>query len=479
MTLSVSGSMPVTWPRVSVGTPRPPKHTGDVLASRHSTAARIGGTPRPTSMAPHTATGEPAPAAPSRNAPKQKPISTACTRASPLSAPMLRRMTANSPVSTVRLYRSMAANTVQPMGSRPKAMPCRKANPACVTGIPYTPAAMRMAVSGPGRPGQAGHPPPADQQVEEDQHRQGGHEGGQPAVAEGVEVLDVHAGERRGLTPPSGVRRGDDPTQPPAGRKRVPAGLPAAGRGGYVAAVPRGAPMTCAVLALLLTTQTPPPMMSPALWRRLQTWEEVAKETASIVSERGTKTVTTPAGATTTFDASVWLLKPDRVRLRLDRRPAAGQKPDPNDFTTYILNDRSLSEYDGLARTVTEYPLGPGGAADTHPLLVVLGGRMTAAQMTWRYDIEWVRKDDPDYLMLEFTPRLPQDRQVFDQMTLALVLPGDGLAYLPRTARIVKPHGAGVETWVFPTRWRTRSGRAASESPRPTSSRSRRRRAGG
>ena len=40
-------------------------------------AARNGGTPRPTSIAPQMATGEPAPAAPSINAPKQKTMTSA------------------------------------------------------------------------------------------------------------------------------------------------------------------------------------------------------------------------------------------------------------------------------------------------------------------------------------------------------------------------------------------------------------------
>ncbi len=100
------------------------------------TAARNGGTPNPTSIAPQIATGEPDPAAPSSSAPKQNPISTACTRASPDSSPIDRRISANCPVSTVRLYSSIALNTVHPIGSRPNAAPWTNDHPAISTGMP-------------------------------------------------------------------------------------------------------------------------------------------------------------------------------------------------------------------------------------------------------------------------------------------------------------------------------------------------------
>lgn len=142
--------------------------------------------------------------------------------------------------------------------------------------------------------------------------------------------------------------------------------------------------MTCAALALLLATQTSPPVMSPDLWQHLRGWEAAMTGVTSLVSKQGTKTVTSGAGVTTTYDVEAWFLKPDRLRLRLDRRPAAGQKPDPNDYATYICTPGSVFEYDGPSRTATEYPAWMTEWAGEHPLLAVLSGRLTARQLATR-----------------------------------------------------------------------------------------------
>ena len=47
----------MTPPRTMIGVPSPPYATGDVLAIRHSTAARNGLKPSPTMIAPQMATG--------------------------------------------------------------------------------------------------------------------------------------------------------------------------------------------------------------------------------------------------------------------------------------------------------------------------------------------------------------------------------------------------------------------------------------
>src|SRR5262245_51968770 len=101
--LSVSAGSPVTVARVKIGVLSPPNATGEVLAIKHSTAARSGLKPSPARIAPQMATGDPAPAAPSRNAPNANATRMACTRASGLKPDTDRRTIANWPVTTVTL----------------------------------------------------------------------------------------------------------------------------------------------------------------------------------------------------------------------------------------------------------------------------------------------------------------------------------------------------------------------------------------
>ena len=63
---NANSSMPETFARVMMGSPRPPNATGEVLANRASAAAYSGEKPKPISSAAEMATGVPNPAAPSR-----------------------------------------------------------------------------------------------------------------------------------------------------------------------------------------------------------------------------------------------------------------------------------------------------------------------------------------------------------------------------------------------------------------------------
>lgn len=197
--------------------------------------------------------------------------------------------------------------------------------------------------------------------------------------------------------------------------------------------------------------------MNPALWQHLLGWEQVMKGATNFVSEKGTKTEFNARDKSTkTFEATIWCLKPNMARMRLDRVPPSGQKPDPNEFTTYICDGRAVYEYDGPTKTVTEYSLGPNGGVGDNLLLEFMSGSITARQAAQRFAIEWVNQNDPTYLILDLTPLQPNDQKEFDKMTLVLVKPGlqpplNQLAYLPRLAKIVKPNAQAVETWDFPT----------------------------
>ena len=219
------------------------------------------------------------------------------------------------------------------------------------------------------------------------------------------------------------------------------------------------------LVAPLAAAQAPPPAAAPArqpqpvtqeLWNHLLAWEGVMKGATNFVSEKGTKTEThNVKRITKQFEATIWCLKPNLARMRLDRIPPANGKPDPNDFQTYICNGRSVWEYDGNVKTVTEYPLGPGGGVGDNLLLEFMSGSITARQAVGRFDIEWIKRDDPTYLYLVLTPHLERDRMEFEKLTLVLVRPGlagaaGKLAYLPRIAELVKPNNEATERWDFP-----------------------------
>lgn len=227
---------------------------------------------------------------------------------------------------------------------------------------------------------------------------------------------------------------------------------------------------------LAIPAQPRPPHIDPALWRHLLDWQLATLETTSFVSEGGTKTTTDRlSGRDTVYDATVWFMKPNRFRLRLDEVPPAGMRPNQYGYQTYICDGKSLFEYDGGARdaagrrmpTVTEYPLGPdadaqpllvrvlAGLVDNHPLVQCVNGSLTARRVAERFIVDWLKPDDPHYLILELTPLRPNDQREYERLTLVLIKPKldpplDKLAYLPRKAVIVRPWSKGVETWDFP-----------------------------
>ncbi len=232
--------------------------------------------------------------------------------------------------------------------------------------------------------------------------------------------------------------------------------------------------MVRAALAVLFVApvavgQVPPPaappaaqpqpqqkLMDPALWQHLLGWEKVMQGATNFVSEKGTKTEFDARNQSTkTFDTKIWCLKPNMASMRLTRVPLAGQKQDPNEFETYICDGRSVFQYEGVIKTVTEHPLGPAGGIGDNLLLEFMSGSISARQAAQRFSIEWVKPDDPTYLILELTPLLGNDQKEFEKMTLVLVKPGlaaplNQLAYLPRLTKVVKPNAQAIETWDFP-----------------------------
>ena len=61
------------------------------------------------------------------------------------------------------------------------------------------------------------------------------------------------------------------------------------------------------------------------------------------------------------YTGNVMCLKPNLARMRIEGRPAPGQKADPNEYEAYISTGKAVYQYDGLAKEVTEIKLAGGG----------------------------------------------------------------------------------------------------------------------
>jgi TIGR03009 family protein len=144
------------------------------------------------------------------------------------------------------------------------------------------------------------------------------------------------------------------------------------------------------------------------------------------------------------YTGSVLCMKPNLARLRID------STTDKNDYEAYICNGKSIYEYNGLQKTITEFKLStaPGAGAD-NLMLDFLSG-MTADAAKKRFQIA-VFNEDPNYVYLDIKPVLAKDRQEFEQVRFALFGPrvqAPFTPYLPAQVFVQKPNG-DQEMWKF------------------------------
>jgi TIGR03009 family protein len=152
----------------------------------------------------------------------------------------------------------------------------------------------------------------------------------------------------------------------------------------------------------------------------------------------------------TEYTGSIMCMKPNLARMRIERKPAAGQKPNPNDYTAYICTGQAVYEYDGNAQQVNEVKLPNGGVGD-NLLLEFMSGNLTAAQAVQRFAVKALKPEDQHYIYLDIRPITPKDKGEFESMILVLFQPTvPGMGYLPRTVVIRKPNGQEEEVWEFP-----------------------------
>lgn len=218
--------------------------------------------------------------------------------------------------------------------------------------------------------------------------------------------------------------------------------IPTPGAGTPTGAVPGGVPVA--------PPAAPPTPVDAALMAHLQGWEAAMKGASNFYTECTLTRKNLLLKKSSEFTGSIMCMKPNLARMRLDAKPQAGQKADPNDYTAYISTGQAVYEYDGNAKQVTEYKLRAGGASD-NLLLEFMSGSLTAAQIAQRFDIKRLKEEDKFYVYLEIRPREPRDKAEFESMILVLFQPSvPELGYLPRTVIIRKANGQDEETWDFP-----------------------------
>lgn len=143
------------------------------------------------------------------------------------------------------------------------------------------------------------------------------------------------------------------------------------------------------------------------------------------------------------YTGEVLCMKPNLAILRLENTK------NKVDYEAYVCNGKSVFEYNGLSKTITEIKLPANAGASDNLMLDFLAG-MKAADAKKRFQIA-LFKEDPNYVYLDIKPLLGKDKTEFEQLRLALYGPGvqaPYVPYMPAQVLMVKPNGDS-ESWKF------------------------------
>lgn len=188
----------------------------------------------------------------------------------------------------------------------------------------------------------------------------------------------------------------------------------------------------------------------PDVEKHLAAWE---KKTASVDSIRLDIALTRKEGTLkreTRYSGSMLAMRPNYIVLRLEN--AADKSK--TDYEAYICDGKSLYAYNGMQKTITEFPLPlkwPANALADNPLLVLLTG-VKAKDVAERFEVA-VYKTDANYVYLDLKPRTDADKREFAHIRLAMCGPDTKTAYLPAQVYVLKSNG-DTETWTL-TNWNT------------------------
>jgi TIGR03009 family protein len=210
-----------------------------------------------------------------------------------------------------------------------------------------------------------------------------------------------------------------------------------------------GLPLTAVLLAALIASAQPPappgappaaPPVDPALDGHLRDWQKRMGDLSNFYSDFEMTRTDAVFKRKSVYTGQVLCMKPNFARLRLEN------KNDKADYDAYICNGKSVYEYSGREKVVTEVKLtGPG--AD-NLMLDFLGG-MKADDVKRRFQITQFDPTAKYYVYLDIKPLLPKDKQEFEFVRIALfgpTVPAPYTPYLPAQVFMMKPNG-DTEDW--------------------------------
>lgn len=192
-------------------------------------------------------------------------------------------------------------------------------------------------------------------------------------------------------------------------------------------------------VAVLLVAGSAAPAQLPAVEAHLRAWEA---ETAALFGLSADFSLDrTGADRRDAFRGTIKYLRPNLVRLRIENPGRA------EDFEDYVGTGTAVFEYNGAAKTVTEYPIPPGAGAGGGHLLMDLFAGIKADALARRFEVS-VFKEDAHYVYLDLKPRTATDQAVFTTARIALYGPKSKHAYLPAQLFVSKANGE-AEHWRF------------------------------
>ncbi|MGL6072762.1 MAG: hypothetical protein ACRC8S_01245 [Fimbriiglobus sp.] len=218
--------------------------------------------------------------------------------------------------------------------------------------------------------------------------------------------------------------------------------------------------LSLAMTALVAQSPLPPreapaKAVDPVLLDHLQKWEKVMKDSKTFYA-KGTKTVENKLKRIIKkYDVEFMGMTPGKVRFRDEAQATPGGVRDGNDYTTYIVDDTMVYEYDGMAKQLTETKLDTGISKRVF-MMEMLSGSMTATKVLERFEVR-ISQVEKHYVHLEFKPKLRDDREDFDSMTIILFLPKPELDkkdkpyphYLPRQFLVYGKNAQVLTSWDF------------------------------
>jgi TIGR03009 family protein len=169
-------------------------------------------------------------------------------------------------------------------------------------------------------------------------------------------------------------------------------------------------------------------------------WEEKMKSVETLSAQVVQEKVDNVLRSRTVYQGYARFMKPNRALLFLQ------QQNKPDRYLKYISTGTFFYEYNQLSQEVRihEMPQTKTGRVGDDNVLSFLFD-MKAEEAKRRYELKLIKENDPNYIYVEVTPRLPADRADFTKAYFALTRKD----LLPRALMFEEPNG-NRNKWDMP-----------------------------